>query len=75
MDRPKPTTRPPVPLRPSHGTEVIVIGAGVIGLTIALTLADEGRRVVIIDPEMPVGIDAPTDEGSTNEFHELGSEP
>ena len=53
MDRPKPTTRPPVPLRPSHGTEVIVIGAGVIGLTIALTLADEGRRVVIIDPEMP----------------------
>ena len=41
------------PLRPSQGVEVIVVGAGVIGLTIALTLADEGRRVVLIDPEVP----------------------
>lgn len=34
-------------------TEVAVIGAGVIGLTIALRLADQGREVVLIDPDDP----------------------
>ena len=33
--------------------EVAVIGAGVIGLTIALQLASEGREVVLIDPAAP----------------------
>ena len=46
---PKPTAPP----RPAKGVDVIVAGAGVIGLTIALRLADEGRRVVLIDPEPP----------------------
>ena len=41
------------PMRAATGTEVIVVGAGVIGLTIALRLADDGRRVVLIDPETP----------------------
>ncbi|GHE06002.1 cytochrome C4 [Defluviimonas sp. 20V17] len=34
-------------------TEIAVIGAGVIGLTIALRLARAGREVVILDPETP----------------------
>ncbi len=42
-----------MPQPPKQTTSVIVIGAGVIGLTIALRLADEGRRVVLIDPEPP----------------------
>ncbi len=33
--------------------EIAVIGAGVIGLTIALRLAASGREVVVIDPEPP----------------------
>jgi D-hydroxyproline dehydrogenase len=33
--------------------EIAVIGAGVIGLTIALRLAAEGREVVILDPAEP----------------------
>ena len=33
--------------------EVAVIGAGVIGLTVALRLASEGREVVLLDPEPP----------------------
>ncbi len=33
--------------------EIAVIGAGVIGLTIALHLAAEGREVVLLDPNMP----------------------
>jgi D-amino-acid dehydrogenase len=33
--------------------EVAVIGAGVIGLTVALQLASEGREVVLVDPNMP----------------------
>lgn len=34
-------------------TEIAVIGAGVIGLTIALRLARAGREVVLIDPATP----------------------
>jgi D-hydroxyproline dehydrogenase len=34
-------------------TEIAVIGAGVIGLTIALELADLGREVVLVDPGTP----------------------
>lgn len=34
-------------------TEIAIIGAGVIGLAIALRLANEGREVVIIDPAPP----------------------
>ncbi len=34
-------------------TEVAVIGAGVVGMTIALRLAREGREVAVIDPEPP----------------------
>jgi D-amino-acid dehydrogenase len=33
--------------------EIAVIGAGVVGLTIALRLAKEGRDVALIDPEAP----------------------
>ncbi len=33
--------------------EIAVIGAGVIGLTVALRLAAEGREVVLLDPNMP----------------------
>lgn len=36
-------------------TEIAIIGAGVIGLTIALRLAQEGREVALIDPEGPGG--------------------
>ena len=53
MTRHSPTPKPAAPPRPSQGVEVIVVGAGVIGLTIALRLADAGRRVVLIDPEVP----------------------
>jgi D-amino-acid dehydrogenase len=34
-------------------TEIAVIGAGVIGLTIALELAEAGREVVLVDPGDP----------------------
>ena len=34
-------------------TEIAVVGAGVIGLTVALRLLDEGREVVLIDPAEP----------------------
>lgn len=34
-------------------TEIAVIGAGVLGLTIALELADAGHDVVLIDPGQP----------------------
>jgi D-amino-acid dehydrogenase len=34
-------------------TEIAVIGAGVIGLCVALRLADEGHEVVVIDPATP----------------------
>ena len=33
--------------------EIAVIGAGVVGLTIALRLADEGRDVILLDPNPP----------------------
>jgi D-hydroxyproline dehydrogenase len=45
--------RPAAPPRMLQRLDVIVAGGGVIGLTIALRLADEGRRVVLIDPEVP----------------------
>ena len=34
-------------------TEIAVIGAGVVGLTIALELVDQGREVVLVDPGPP----------------------
>lgn len=34
-------------------TEIAVIGAGVVGLTIALELVDQGREVVLVDPGLP----------------------
>jgi glycine/D-amino acid oxidase-like deaminating enzyme len=34
-------------------TEVAVIGAGVVGLTIALELVETGRDVVLVDPGLP----------------------
>ncbi|WP_248298229.1 FAD-binding oxidoreductase [Tabrizicola sp. YIM 78059] len=34
-------------------TDIAVIGAGVIGLTIALELIDRGREVVLVDPNPP----------------------
>ncbi|MGB8815460.1 MAG: FAD-dependent oxidoreductase [Paracoccaceae bacterium] len=34
-------------------TDIAVIGAGVVGMTIALRLAHEGRNVVLIDPDTP----------------------
>jgi D-amino-acid dehydrogenase len=36
-----------------NGTEIAVIGAGVIGLTVALRLASEGREVTLLDPAPP----------------------
>ena len=36
-----------------HETEIAVIGAGVVGLAIALELAQGGRTVVVIDPADP----------------------
>ncbi|WP_374437047.1 NAD(P)/FAD-dependent oxidoreductase [Tabrizicola sp.] len=34
-------------------TEIAVIGAGVVGLTIALELVDQGHEVVLVDPGKP----------------------
>jgi len=34
-------------------SEIAVIGAGVVGLTIALRLAQDGHEVVLLDPNMP----------------------
>jgi D-hydroxyproline dehydrogenase len=34
-------------------TDIAVIGAGVVGMTIALRLAQAGRSVVLIDPAAP----------------------
>jgi D-hydroxyproline dehydrogenase len=34
-------------------TDIAVIGAGVVGLTIALDLIDQGREVVLVDPGQP----------------------
>lgn len=34
-------------------TEIAVIGAGVVGLTIALELVDQGHEVVLVDPGQP----------------------
>ncbi|MDH2445055.1 FAD-dependent oxidoreductase [Amnibacterium sp. CER49] len=38
----------------ADGTETLVVGAGIVGLTTALLLAEAGRRVVVITAE-PVG--------------------
>ena len=34
-------------------TEIAVIGAGVVGLTIALELIDQGHEVILVDPGLP----------------------
>lgn len=34
-------------------TDILIVGAGVIGLTTALRLADEGRQVTLVDPHPP----------------------
>jgi D-hydroxyproline dehydrogenase len=39
--------------RATPATEIAVIGAGVIGLTVALRLAGQGRHVALIDPAPP----------------------
>lgn len=44
-----PTTRPP--LTGEHETDVLVIGGGVAGATIALRLLREGRRVTLLEAE------------------------
>ncbi|WP_151717897.1 NAD(P)/FAD-dependent oxidoreductase [Gemmobacter serpentinus] len=36
-----------------HSSEIAVIGAGVIGMACALQLAQDGKRVVIVDPGQP----------------------
>ena len=36
-----------------HSAEIAIAGGGVIGLSIALTLAAEGREVVVFDPNEP----------------------
>jgi D-amino-acid dehydrogenase len=36
-----------------ENTDIAVIGAGVVGLTIALELVDAGRDVVLVDPDQP----------------------
>lgn len=35
------------------GGDIAIIGAGIIGLTAALALADEGRTVTLFDPNAP----------------------
>lgn len=37
----------------SNNVEIAIVGAGVIGLSIALRLASQGREVVLIDPNDP----------------------
>lgn len=37
----------------SGSTDILIVGAGVIGLTAALRLSDEGRSVTLVDPEAP----------------------
>jgi glycine/D-amino acid oxidase-like deaminating enzyme len=37
----------------SKSVEVAIIGAGIVGLSIALRLASEGREVILIDPNEP----------------------
>ena len=37
----------------NRSTEVAIVGAGVIGLAIAVRLAGEGREVVLIEPNEP----------------------
>ena len=40
-------------MRASGNAEIAVIGAGVVGMTIALRLAQAGHEVVVLDPEAP----------------------
>ena len=37
----------------NFSTDIAVIGAGVVGLTIALRLAQAGREVILVDPDQP----------------------
>ena len=39
------------PLRGELSTEVVIIGAGITGLTAALLLAEKGRRVAVLEKE------------------------
>jgi len=34
-------------------TDIVVLGGGVIGLSVALRMLNSGREVVLIDPEKP----------------------
>ena len=38
---------------PRHSADVVVIGAGIVGLSAALELQQRARKVVIIDPDLP----------------------
>lgn len=49
----KGATEKPAVTGPALSTDILVIGAGVIGLTAALRLADGGRRVTLADPNPP----------------------
>lgn len=40
-------------MTPRETTDIAVIGAGVVGLTIALELVEQGREVVLVDPGQP----------------------
>ncbi|MHA7839522.1 MAG: FAD-dependent oxidoreductase, partial [bacterium] len=42
-------------LRPESGFEVVVIGAGVVGLAIAAASAREGRSVLVLEQGADVG--------------------
>jgi D-amino-acid dehydrogenase len=41
------------PMTEHTRSEIAVIGAGVVGLTVALRLAQDGHEVVLLDPNMP----------------------
>ena len=40
----------------SRGEEIIVLGAGVVGMATALTLADRGHRVTVVDAARGPGL-------------------
>jgi glycine/D-amino acid oxidase-like deaminating enzyme len=39
----------------SRGGPVVVVGAGIVGCAIAVHLADQGVRPVVVDPDRPAG--------------------